>query len=245
MVLKDLEKYKLKLKEIIERNDIKAGRVFDYFIQSLILISLICFSIETLPDLNQKVIKVLNIIEIVTVIIFSIEYILRIISTEKKIKYIFSFYGIIDLIAILPFYFSRGVDLRSIRVFRLFRLTRTLKLVKYNKAIKKFHQAFILIKNELIIFLIATFFLLYTSAVGIYYFEHTAQPEQFGSVFHSLWWAVATLTTVGYGDVYPITVGGKIFTFVMLMIGLGIIAVPTGLIASALTKVIQKEGKEK
>jgi voltage-gated potassium channel len=245
MVLKDLEKYKLKLKEIIERNDIKAGRIFDYFIQSLILISLICFSIETLPDLNQKVIKVLNIIEIVTVIIFSIEYILRIISTEKKIKYIFSFYGIIDLIAILPFYFSRGVDLRSIRVFRLFRLTRTLKLVKYNKAIKKFHQAFILIKNELIIFLIATFFLLYTSSVGIYYFEHTAQPEQFGSVFHSLWWAVATLTTVGYGDVYPITVGGKIFTFVMLMIGLGIIAVPTGLIASALTKVIQKEGKEK
>lgn len=235
----------MNLKEIIESNETKTGRIFDYFIQSLILISLICFSIEILPDLSNKTIKILNIIEIITVIIFSIEYILRIVFSEKKLKYIFSFYGIIDLIAILPFYLSRGIDLRSIRVFRLFRLTRTLKLVKYNKAIKKFHQAFILIKNELVIFLIATFFLLYTSAVGIYYFEHIVQPEQFGSVFHSLWWAVATLTTVGYGDVYPITIGGKIFTFIMLMIGLGIIAVPTGLIASALTKVLKQNEDEK
>ena len=235
----------MSLKEIIINNDTKAGKVFDYFIQSLILISLICFSIETLPALSQKTIKILNIIEIITVIIFSIEYIIRIVFSEKKLKYIFSFYGIIDLIAILPFYLSRGIDLRSIRVFRLFRLTRSLKLVKYNKAIKKFHQAFILIKNELVIFLIATFFLLYTSAVGIYYFEHIVQPEKFGSVFHSLWWAVATLTTVGYGDVYPITVGGKIFTFIMLMIGLGIIAVPTGLIASALTKVMKQDENEK
>lgn len=235
----------MNLKEIIESNETKTGKIFDYFIQSLILISLICFSIETLPDLSQKIIKILNIIEIITVIIFSIEYIFRIVFSEKKLKYIFSFYGIIDLIAILPFYLSRGIDLRSIRVFRLFRLTRTLKLVKYNKAIKKFHQAFILIKNELVIFLVATFFLLYTSAVGIYYFEHIVQPEQFGSVFHSLWWAVATLTTVGYGDVYPITIGGKIFTFIMLIIGLGIIAVPTGLIASALTKVLKQNEDKK
>lgn len=78
--------------------------------------------------------------------------------------------------------------------------------------------------------------MLYLSAVGIYYFEHQAQPELFQSVFHSLWWAVTTLTTVGYGDMYPITVGGRIFTFFVLMIGLGIVAVPTGLIASAMSK---------
>lgn len=83
--------------------------------------------------------------------------------------------------------------------------------------------------------------MLYISAVGIYYFENSAQPEQFKSVFHSLWWAVITLTTVGYGDVYPITVGGKIFTFVILTIGLGVIAVPTGLIASALTKTLKSD----
>jgi len=78
--------------------------------------------------------------------------------------------------------------------------------------------------------------LLYFSAVGIYYFENEAQPDKFASVFHSLWWSVATLTTVGYGDVYPVTVGGKVFTFLVLLIGLGIVSVPAGLVASALSK---------
>jgi voltage-gated potassium channel len=78
--------------------------------------------------------------------------------------------------------------------------------------------------------------------VGIYYFEREAQPEEFASVFHSLWWAVATLTTVGYGDIYPITAGGKVFTFFMMIIGMGIIAVPAGLVASALTKAKEMEG---
>ena len=86
--------------------------------------------------------------------------------------------------------------------------------------------------------------LLYLSSVGIYYFESDAQPEQFKSVFHSLWWSVATLTTVGYGDVYPVTVGGKVFTFFVLMIGLGIVAVPAGLVASALAKAREEVGED-
>ena len=91
------------------------------------------------------------------------------------------------------------------------------------------------IKDELALFMIATAFVLFLAAVGIYYFEGQAQPETFGSVFHCLWWAVVTLTTVGYGDVYPVTLGGKIFTAIILMVGLGVVAVPTGLFASALT----------
>ena len=87
-------------------------------------------------------------------------------------------------------------------------------------------------------------FLLFLSSVGIYYFENPAQPEVFQSIFHSMWWAVATLTTVGYGDIYPITVGGKMFTAIMLFIGLGIVAVPTGLISSALTKTRKAENSE-
>jgi len=94
------------------------------------------------------------------------------------------------------------------------------------------------VKSELTLFAIAALFLLYLSSVGIYYFEHEAQPETFGSIFHCLWWSVATLTTVGYGDVYPVTVGGKIFTSFIVLIGIGIVAVPTGILASALTKTV-------
>ena len=83
--------------------------------------------------------------------------------------------------------------------------------------------------------------LLYLSSVGIYYFEHEVQPDVFSSIFHSMWWAVATLTTVGYGDAYPVTVGGKIFTFLILMIGLGIVGIPAGLIASSLSAVRRNE----
>jgi len=107
--------------------------------------------------------------------------------------------------------------------------------------IQRFHRAFIIAREEMMLFLFVALLLLYFSGVGIYYFENNAQSEQFSSIFHSLWWAVATLTTVGYGDVYPITTGGKIFTFFILMIGLGIVAVPAGLIASALSKARAEE----
>lgn len=237
----------MNLKQIVEDTDTKAGRLFNLTIQFLIVLSLITFSISTIPDLSDTTIEVLFIIEIVTVLIFSLEYILRIVVADKKLNYIFSFYGIIDLLAILPFYLGNAIDLRSIRILRLFRLFRIFKIVRYSKAIKRYQTAFGKIKEELIIFLITTLFIIYISAVGIYYFENEAQPENFKSVFHSLWWAVATLTTVGYGDIYPVTVGGKIFTFVILMVGLSIVAIPAGLLASALQETAKKsdEGKEK
>lgn len=233
------------IKAIVENNDTKLGRTFDLVIQVLIIISLISFTIETLPELPTGFRSVLSFIEIISVIIFTIEYVLRVYAAEKKLKFIFSFYGIIDLLAILPFYVAQGVDLRSIRVFRLFRLFRAFKVLRYSKALQRFKDAFSSIKEELILFGIATIFLLYVASVGIYYFEVEAQPEQFSSIFHCFWWAVATLTTVGYGDIYPITVGGKIFASIIILIGIGIVAVPTGLVASALTKVISKEDSAK
>lgn len=234
----------MQIKQIIENNDTVPGKVFDLFIQALIILSLVSFSIETLPDLSENAKRILRITETITVIIFSIEYLLRLFVADKKLKFVFSFYGLIDLFAILPFYIARGIDLRSIRVFRLFRLFRVFKIFRYSNAINRFKNAFIKIKEELIIFLIATGFLLFIASVGIYHFENTAQPEQFKSVFHCLWWAVATLSTVGYGDIYPITVGGKIFTSIIIIIGIGIIAVPTGLLASALTETIKDENIE-
>lgn len=228
-------------KEIIRRfinnTDTTSGKIFTFSIQFLIIASLVTFSIDTLPDLSPRTKELLRQFEVITVVIFSFEYILRLIVAEKTFKFIFSFYGLIDLAAILPFYIASGIDLRAVRIFRLLRLLRILKLLKYNQAINRFQRALVIAKEELMLFGMVAGILLYLSAVGIYYFENEAQPEQFKSVFHSLWWAVTTLTTVGYGDMYPITAGGRLFTFIVLMVGLGIVAVPTGLVASALSQV--------
>lgn len=233
----------MNLVEIVQKSDSRPGRAFDITILVLIVYSVITLSIETLPNLSEQTSAFLRFSEFTVTLIFTIEYILRITTSENKFRYLFSFYGLIDLIAILPFYLSLGIDLRGVRVFRLFRVFRLLKLTRYTRAIATFRKALNIAKEEVVLFLFATSLLLYLSAVGIYYFENSVQPDQFKSIFHSLWWAVATLTTVGYGDVYPITVGGKVFTFIILMIGLGIVAVPAGLVASALAKVRQ-EGKD-
>ena len=229
------------LRGIVQDTDTRAGRAFDLVVLCLILISVASLSVETLPNLPPAVRSALRTSEIVITVLFTVEYALRIATSERKAKYIFSFYGIVDLIAVLPFYLALGIDLRAIRAVRLFRVFIIFKLARYNRAMERFGKALARTRDEIAVFLMATFILLYISAVGIYYCEHEAQPDTFKSVFHSLWWAAATLTTVGYGDAYPITVGGKIFTFLMLMCGLGVVAVPAGLIAAALTKVLDRE----
>jgi len=229
------------IKQVVEQNDTPLGRAFDLFIQTLIVLSLVAFSIETLPKLSESAQRWLRGFEIFSVIVFSIEYLLRIYVATPRSRYIFSFFGVVDLVAIVPFYVGTGVDLRTIRTFRLLRLFRLFKLTRYSAAVRRFHVALRIAQEEIVLFLGATLILLYMAAVGIYYFESDVQPEQFGSVFHCLWWAVVTLTTVGYGDVYPITVGGRIFTFLILLIGLGVISVPAGLVSSALAKARQLE----
>lgn len=225
-------------------NDVR-GKRFAIILQSLIVISLITFSISTLPDLSPTTRYLLEVIESVFVAIFTLEYILRIVVTNNKIGYIFSFYGIIDLLSILPSYISFGtIDLNTIRVVRLFRLIRIFNLLKYNKAFYRVRRSLHIAKEELVLFGFSSVVMIYFSAVGIYFFEHSVQPEQFKSIFHCLWWALITLTTVGYGDMYPITAGGKIFTSIILLIGLGIVAVPTALIASALSKARAEERVE-
>lgn len=120
---------KKKLRSLIEDNTTRNGKLFDYFIQVIILISLISFAIETLPNNSEETKKVLFLIELISVIIFSVEYLLRVYSAKSPLKYIFSFFGIIDLLAILPFYLKFAIDLRALRVFRVFRIFRALKLI--------------------------------------------------------------------------------------------------------------------
>ncbi len=234
-------KIKKQLWIILEDNTTKRGRYFDYFIQTLILLSLASFSIDTLPDLSKNFRTFLEIFETTSIVIFSIEYLLRVYVSKNPLKYIFSFYGIIDILSILPFYLSKFLDLRFLRAFRIFRIFRALKLMRYNKALNRFRLGFLIVKEEIILFFLVTLVLIFITSAGIYFFENEAQPEVFKSVFHSAWWAIVTLTTVGYGDVYPITLGGKIFTFFVLMIGVGLVTVPAGLVATALSKARENE----
>ena len=227
------------------------GRVsfgpFDFLIQALIILSLITFALETLPNLSAKQCQILRWFEVGTVSVFTVEYLFRVFFSKPRRAYALSFFGIVDLIAILPFYVATGIDLTSVRAFRLLRLFRLLKLARYSLAMQRYHRAFKIAREELVLFGFTSLIMFYLASVGIYYFENQAQPEVFSSVFHSFWWAVATLTTVGYGDIYPITLGGKIFTFTVLMIGLGFVAIPTGLFASALSAAreeLKEERKE-
>ena len=206
-----------------------------WLIPIVIVYSTVCFAVETIPYLSPEVRSFLEYSEWVVVTLFTVEYLYRVYVSTDKLKFIFSFYGFIDIAAILPFYLSTTIDLRSMRLLRLLRLARILKLARYNAATYRFRKALALVKEELIVFLLATVVMFFLAAVGIYHFEHEAQPQAFKSIFDCLWWAVIKLTTVGYGDIYPITVGGRFFTFIVLMLGLGLVAVPTGIVASALS----------
>lgn len=213
------------------------SNLFSVIIQFLILLSISLLALETMPSVRKRYIDSFHIIEIIFTVIFTFEYLARVFASQKKLKFIFSFYGLVDLISVLPSILAFGIlDFRFFRSLRLIRVFRVLKLARYNKAVERLKGAFVDIKEELLVFSALALIILFISASGIYYFENQAQPEVFKSIPHSLWWAVATLTTVGYGDVYPVTAGGKIFTSVILFIGLSLVTVPTGLFASAFSK---------
>ena len=228
-----------KINSFLESNK-GMGLYFNFFIQFLIVLSLINFSILTLPNLSIKSLEIINGLEVFCVAVFTIEYLLRLYASEFRVKFFFSFFGLIDLIAILPFYLTLGMDLKSLRAIRLFRILRLFKFLRYGNTMDKIKKSFNSIKRELFLFSLATLMLLYFSSIGIYYFENEAQPEIFASIFDAMWWSVATLSTVGYGDVYPITSGGKVFASIIVFIGLGLVAIPTGLIASSLTRAFQE-----
>ncbi|TVZ42029.1 voltage-gated potassium channel [Alteromonadaceae bacterium 2753L.S.0a.02] len=213
------------------------GGKLDWVIAALIIISVVGFAVETLPDIHPRTRFILATLEWLTVAAFTAEYVYRIYRAPNKWRFIFSFYGIIDLLAILPYLIAPAVDLRSIRLLRFLRFIRLLKLTRYNRALLHFALALNYAREEIVISITGTSVLVFLASVGIYYFEHPAQPEVYRSIFDALWWAVATFTTVGYGDIYPITTGGRLFTMGVLFLGLGLVAGTTGILASALMKV--------
>lgn len=229
------------IKEFLDHEYHAHQRLFDQASLFLIIISVILFTIETVPELGHYH-HWFKIADTIIVIIFSLEYVTRLYLSHSKKKFILSPFGIIDLLSILPFYLSFGfTDFRWFRILRVVRVFRIFKLTRYIKAADRLKLAYMNIREELFVFLAISFLLIYLSAVGVYYFERHIQPDKFGSIVHSLWWAVVTLTTVGYGDVYPVSLGGRIFTSIVLLLGLSMISIPSGLLASSFSKVMKEQ----
>ena len=190
-----------------------------------------------------------RVFEIISIVIFSAEYIYRIVYASYKegskgVKaYVFSFFGLIDLISILPFYLNQvlKIDGRFFRILRLFRLTRIFKVGRKSKSLKVFTRALMSVKSELTFTLFLSVITILFSASAIYYLENEAQPEKFSSISESIWWATVSLATVGYGDVFPVTVGGKIFASLISLVGIAVVAIPTGVISAAFVEEIYKE----
>ena len=218
-----------------------------FFLVVLILFSAATVPLETLPDLSPAVIEFLRLAEWFVVAVFTVEYLMRLYAAEHRLRFVFSWYGLVDLLAILPFYLAFSYDLRILRLLRVFRLFRLFKLTRYNHALSRMWRAFVESKEELAVSLLILTMAIYFAAFGIFYFEHDTQPDKFTSIVDALWWAVATVTTVGYGDIYPITIGGRLFTFLLLIASLGLVAAPTGIFASALLSIRsdEREAREK
>lgn len=190
--------------------------------------------------------------DIVSVVFFSIEYILRVWSSNHEAKYKHSVYGrlrymvstaaLIDLLAILPFYVHVvvGLDLRILRIFRLFRFFRLFRLTSYMKATKLVTNVFKNNVNELMLSLLLAIFLIIISSSLVYFAEHLVQPDKFKSIPDTIWWSVITLTTVGYGDMIPITIAGKVFTGFILLAGVAIFALPAGIITAGFLEETRK-----
>ena len=212
----------------------KYARTIDIIIFSIIFIDVIDHSLMTMESMQKYSTYLLN-WDYVPLTVFSIEYLLRIYSYPKRLKFIFSFWGIIDLLSIIGLYGIGPYILREIRVLRF------ISLFKYEPAAMNLYETFLKIRKELIYFTLIAIFMIYVSSVGIWFFENPTNGDNFPDIFHSMWWSIVTLTTVGYGDVFPITDGGRIFASVLIFVGLGIFAVPAGLVAGAFSDVFRKE----
>ena len=219
-----------KIRAIVE------GNGFSILIQLLILASALVFAFESGRPTPDPYLRFFQIIDMGFLFLFTVEYVLRIWAAPKKRAFIFSFYGIVDLLAILPAMLFLLPEFRMLRILRFLRIFRILKATRFILAVDRLTTALNDVKRELVALVILSLMLVYLAACGIHYFEKETQPEAFGSIFGSMWWAIVTLTTVGYGDVYPATPGGKIFTALVTLIGVGLIAIPSGLLASVLTE---------
>lgn len=233
--------------------DKRANRIFDSIIVSFIILSVTAIILESYEGLQSRYSKAFWYFELVSVIVFTIEYLLRVWTADLKYpnlsalrarwRFITSGFGIIDFLAILPFYlpFIVRLDLRFVRILRVMRLLRILKLNRYTKALNIVSAIFAEKRSELGLTVMVTFLMLLMSSTIMYYLEHDVQPDQFPDIISTFWWAVATLTTVGYGDVYPVTGWGKFMSGIIALLGIGLVALPTGILSAAFIEKLEDD----
>lgn len=228
----------------------KASRIFDWTLTGMIFVNLIILVMETFDEMAPYA-DILNSIEVVTVIFFTIEYILRIITADflypdKKpvsaaFRFISSFYGFIDLMTILPYYLPLFLPVGFV-AFRILRIFRVLRLFRVNARYDAFNVVTdVLLKKrkQLLSSILMIWVMMLASSILMYSIEHEAQPDVFQNAFSGIWWSVSTLLTVGYGDIYPITILGRICSIIITFLGVGLVAIPTGIISAGFVEEYQ------
>lgn len=238
--------WKHRVHEIIYEADTPLGKWFDILLFFLIIVSVLLVMLESVRWIDAKYHKTLFVLEWVVTVFFTIEYIARIISIKKPSKYIFSFYGIIDFLSTIPLYlsyiFAGSQVLLAIRAFRLLRVFRILKLVRFLGEASQLKRALKASRAKITVFLFAVLILSVILGTVMYLIE--GDEAGFTSIPTSIYWTIVTLTTVGYGDIAPITPQGQLIATIIMLVGYGVIAVPTGIVTVEFGKQGEDEQKK-
>lgn len=238
--------FRHRLYRIVFFSDTKAGKVFDLTLLYLILINFFVVVVLSIPTISNQTKDILFKIEWAFTILFSLEYIVRILVNPKPLKYIFSIWGIIDLVSIIPAYLGLwfGVNhaIQGIRIIRLLRAYRILKLTRFAKEADLLSDALISSLYKIVVFMIFMFVMVIMLGTIMYVVEE-GNPG-FSSIPQSIYWAIVTVTTVGFGDVVPITIFGKFLASIIMLLGYVIIAVPTGITAVEYGKTVWTNRKQ-
>ena len=232
------QSWKQRLHEVIYEADTKEGKLFDVILLIAIIASIVLVMLESIESFDNEYHNFLNISEWIITILFSIEYILRIISIKKPFKYIFSFYGVIDFLSTIPkylsFVFIGSHHLAALRALRLLRVFRILKLARYVGASNRLLVALKASRAKIAVFLF--FVVIVCVILGTIMYMVEGEENGFTNIPKSIYWAIVTLTTVGFGDIAPQTPLGQLIASIIMILGYGIIAIPTGIVSAEMTK---------
>jgi len=252
------EAIKKRIFEIIEkgRPGDRASRLFDLFLVILIVLNVAAIVLASVHSIDQALHHLFRAFEVFSVVVFSIEYGLRVWTASLKVparsragsmlRYVITPMAIVDLLAVLPFYvpFLLPVDLRFLRILRLTRLLRLLKIQRYSESLQLIGKVLKEKKEELVVTIFVTFILIVFASTLMYYLESDVQPDEFPNIITAFWWAIATLTTIGYGDVYPVTGWGRLLSGIIAVLGIGLVALPTGILSSGFVEELSNRKKE-